>query len=313
MTKKMISIVTAAYNEEENIALLIEEVRKQFRESLPDYDYEHIIIDNSSHDQTADIVREICKVDKKVKLIVNSRNFGHVRSPSHALNQATGDAVISLVADFQDPPNLIPEFVRIWENGEFKMVLGIKKTSEESPLFFALRKMYYSLVTRLADIELVKNFTGFGLYDKKVIDAIRSIDDAYPYWRGLISEVGFSKYKYSYDQPVRRRGVTKNNFYSLYDMAMLGITTHSKLPLRICTIFGFVLAVLSLFIAIFYFFVKLFYWNSMTLGMAPIVIGIFFFISVQLFFIGLLGEYIGNIHTQVLNRPLVVELERINF
>ncbi len=301
--RKLISIVTPAYNEEENIAVVIEEVKNIFNKSLPQYDYEHIIIDNASTDKTVKIIKEYCAKDPHVKLIVNSRNFGHIRSPSHALLQAKGDAVIALVADLQDPPSLIPEFVKIWEQKEYMMVLGVKRTSEESPVFFMIRKIYYSIVTKLANIELIKNFTGFGLYDKRVIDSIRSIADYYPYWRGLICEIGFSKYKYLYDQPVRKRGITKNNFYTLYDMAMLGITTYSKVPLRLCTILGFIT----------YLAIKLMYWNNMSLGIAPLVIGMFFFGSIQLCVIGILGEYVGNIHTQILKRPLVVELERTNF
>lgn len=311
--KKLISIVTPAYNEEDNIAILINEVRNQFETKLTNYDYEHIIIDNSSTDRTVAIIKEFCEKDSRVKLIVNSRNFGHIRSPAYAMKQAKGDAVISVVADLQDPPSLIPEFIKIWEKGEYKMILGVKKSSKESPLFFFIRRLYYTIVTKLADIELVKNFTGFGLYDKKVIDSIRSIDDSYPYWRGLICEVGFSKYKYFYDQPVRKRGFTKNNFYTLYDIAMLGITTHSKIPLRICTIIGFITSFISFILAISYLVIKVLHWDEMTLGVAPIVIGMFFFGSVQLLVIGFLGEYVGNIHTQILKRPLVFELERVNF
>jgi glycosyltransferase involved in cell wall biosynthesis len=311
--KKLISIVTPAYNEEDNIEHLILEVRKIFERDLINYNYEHIIIDNFSSDNTVKIIRNICQSDKRVKLIVNSRNYGHIRSPVHALKQAKGDAVISLVADLQDPPSLIPEFVKIWESGEYKMVLGVKRTSEESSVFFLIRKIYYSLVTKLADIELVKNFTGFGLYDRVVMDAVNQIDDVYPYWRGLICEVGYSKYKFPYDQPVRKRGITKNNFYTLFDIAMLGITTHSKVPLRLCTIFGFIVSFLSLLVAGIYLVAKLIFWDKMSLGMAPLVIGMFFFSSVQLFVIGLLGEYVGNIHTQILRRPLVFEKERINF
>jgi len=311
--KKLISIVTPAFNEAGNIEELICQVRNEFANNLNYYDYEHIIIDNSSTDETVDIIKKQCAQDKRIKLIVNARNFGHIRSPAYAMKQAKGDAVVSLVADLQDPPSLITEFVRIWEKGQYQMVLGVKRTSEESPLFFFLRKVYYSLVTRLAEIELIKNFTGFGLYDRKVIEAIKSIDDAYPYWRGLICEVGFSKYQYLYDQPVRKRGITKNNFYTLYDIGMLGITTHSKIPLRICTIFGFIASILSFAIAIAYLVIKILNWDEMSLGVAPLVIGMFFFGSIQLMVVGFLGEYVGNIHTQILRRPLVVELERINF
>jgi glycosyltransferase involved in cell wall biosynthesis len=311
--KKLISIVTPSFNEAGNIEELICQVRSEFINNLADYDYEHIIIDNASTDQTVDIVKKYCAQDKRIKLIVNSRNFGHIRSPAYAMKQATGDAVVSLVADLQDPPSLISKFVRIWEKGQYQMVLGVKRTSDESSLFLFLRKTYYSLVTRLAEIELIKNFTGFGLYDRKVIEAIKSIDDTYPYWRGLICEVGFSKYQYPYDQPVRKRGLTKNNFYTLYDIGMLGITTHSKIPLRVCTIFGFIASMISLTIAAAYLAIKIWNWNEMSLGVAPLVIGLFFFGSIQLMMIGLLGEYVGNIHTQILRRPLVVELKRINF
>jgi polyisoprenyl-phosphate glycosyltransferase len=311
--KKLISIVTPAYNEAGNIEELIRQVRLELEENLSEYEYEHIIIDNASTDNTVALVKSQCEHDVRIKLIVNARNFGHIRSPAHAMKLAKGDAVVSMVADLQDPPSLISKFVRIWESGEYKMVLGVKRSSAESPFFFFLRKAYYSLVTRLAEIELIKNFTGFGLYDKQALEAIRSIDDAYPYWRGLICEVGFSKYLYAYDQPVRKRGITKNNFYTLYDIAMLGITTHSKVPLRICTVFGFVAAIISFLIAAAYLVVKIMNWDEMRLGVAPLVIGMFFFGSIQLMVIGFLGEYVGNIHTQILKRPLVVELERVNF
>ncbi len=305
--------MTPTFNEAENINELIDQVRKIFDNKLTNYNYEHIIIDNCSTDNTVILVKRQCSIDKRIKLIVNSRNFGHIRSPVYAMKQAQGDAVISMVADFQDPPMLIPEFVKKWEKEDYKMVLGVKKSSAESPLFFFLRRIYYSLVSKLSEIELIKNFTGFGLYDRRVIDAIREIDDAYPYWRGLICEVGFSKYQYLYDQPVRTRGITKNNFYTLYDIGMLGLTTHSKLPLRLCTIFGFIASLASLLIAIIYLVIKILHWDEMSLGIAPLVIGMFLFGSIQLMVIGFLGEYVGNIYTQILRRPLVIELERINF
>ncbi len=311
--KKLISIVTPAYNEEANIVEVVDRVRKQFEDNLSNYDYEHIIIDNHSTDSTAALVKEQCRLDKRVKLIVNSRNFGHIRSPAHGMIRAKGDAVILLVADLQDPPELIPEFIKIWEGGHHYLILGVKRTSEESRLFFALRRMYYRIVSRLAEVDLVPDFTGFGLYDRRVIDVIRDIDDPYPYWRGLICEVGFPRFLFPYDQPIRRRGITKNNFYTLLDIALLGITTHSKVPLRICTIVGLFAAMLSLLIAIMYAGVKILHWDEMQLGMAPLVIGMFFFASVQLFVIGFLGEYVGNIHTQVLRRPRVVEMDTVNF
>lgn len=308
---KRISVVTPCYNEEENVGLLYEKV-KEIMDKLQGYAYEHIFIDNASTDKTVSILKEIAARDRRVKIIVNARNFGHIRSPYYALLQATGDAVISVVADLQDPPELIPEFIKKWEAG-YKIVIGVKKNSEESPLFFAVRKMYYNLVSKLSEIKLVKNFTGFGLYDQKIIEILRKINDPYPYFRGLICDIGFERAEIEYIQPARKRGFTKNNFYTLYDIGMLGITNHSKVPLRLAAMLGFGVAILSLLVAFIYFIYKLVFWSSFNLGTAPLVIGLFFFSSVQLFFSGILGEYIGAIHTQVLNRPLVVEKERVNF
>lgn len=308
---KQISVVTACFNEEENIRELYEQVKTVFVD-LPQYEYEHIFIDNASSDRTVAILKEIAQKDRRVKIIVNTRNFGHIRSPYHALMQAKGDAVISIVADLQDPPIMIKEFIKKWEEG-YKIVIGVKTQSEESPLFFTIRKAYYNLVGRLSEIELIKNFTGFGLYDQKVIETLRSIGDPYPYFRGLICDIGFERAVIEYVQPSRKRGFTKNNFYTLYDMAMLGITNHSKVPLRLATMTGFAVAFFSLLVAFGYLLYKLIFWNSFTVGIAPLVIGLFFFGAVQLFFIGIIGEYIGSIHTQVLKRPLVVEKERINF
>lgn len=308
---KLISVVSPCYNEQENVAILYEQVKQQF-ELLPDYKYEHIFIDNFSTDNTVNILKDIAQKDKNVKIIINSRNFGHIRSPYYGMLQAKGDAVISLVSDLQDPPELIPELIKKWEEG-FKIVCGVKKTSEENFLFFRLRKMYYGLVTKLSEVPLIKNFTGFGLYDQIVIEQLREVKDNYPYFRGLICEIGFEKALIEYNQPVRKRGITKNNFFTLYDIAMLGITSHSKLPLRLATMSGFITAFLSLIAAIVYLILKIINWYSMPMGQAPLVIGLFFFSSVQLIFIGIIGEYIGNIHTHVMNRPLVVEKERINF
>ena len=312
--KKKISIVTACYNEEENVENLVCEVEKIFNtdETLKNYDFEHIFIDNGSFDKTASILKGLVKDHPQVKVIINSRNYGHIRSPYHGLIAAEGDAVMSLVADFQDPPTLIPDFVKKWEEG-FEIVAGVKVQSDESSIFFAIRTIYYKLVSRLAEVELIDNFTGFGLYDKRIIQELRKISDPYPYFRGLICELGFSRTIIKYHQPVRKRGITKNNFYTLYDMAMLGITTNSKIPLRTATILGFLFSILSFSFAIAFFIAKLMFWDSFSMGLAPILIGVFFFSSVQMFFIGILGEYIGSIHTQVLNRPRVIELERINF
>ena len=308
---KLISIVTPCYNEEENVEAVYSEV-KQIFENLKDYRYEHIFIDNASKDKTVQILKGIAKEDKNVKIIVNARNFGTIRSPYYGLLQAKGDAAINLSADLQEPPSMIPDFIKKWEEG-YNIVVGIKSGSKESPLMFIIRKLYYRLVSRLSDIEILKDFNGFGLYDKKVIEILREINDPYPYFRGLIADVGFENAKIEYVQPARKRGITKNNFYTLYDLAMLGITNHSKVPLRLATILGFAMATLSSLTALVYFIYKLVFWNTFSVGIAPMVIGVFFFASVQLFFLGIIGEYIGSIQTQVMKRPLVIEKERINF
>lgn len=308
---KMISIVTPCYNEEKNV----EEVYKQVKDifaKLKDYAYEHIFIDNDSADATVNILKGIAEKDKNIKIIVNARNFGHIRSPFYALLQAKGDAVISLSCDLQDPPYLINDFIKKWEEGK-KIVVGVKKGSDEPFLVFCIRRLYYEIINRLSETELIKNFTGFGLYDKSVIDILKQINDPYPYFRGLICDIGFEKAKIEYIQPARKKGITKNNFYTLYDMGMLGITNYSKIPLRLAAMLGFVSAVISVLVAIVYFIYKLMFWNTFSVGVAPLVIGFFFLFSVQLFFIGILGEYIGSIYTQVQKRPLVIEKERINF
>ncbi len=310
-SRKLISVVTPCFNEEGNVDELHQRIAAQF-ELLPDYDLEHIYIDNASTDGTAQAIRRLADTDPRVKAIFNTRNFGHIRSPIHAILQAGGDVVIAMASDLQDPPELIPAFIRQWEAG-FKVVVGVKPRSKETPLLFALRRLYYATIGRIADVELIPNFTGFGLYDQEVIELVRRIDDPYPYFRGMIAELGFDHAEVPFEQPRRRRGITKNNFYTLYDLAMLGITGHSKVPIRLATMSGFVLSAMSLTVAIGYFIFKLLYWNSLSIGMAPILIGFFFFASVQLFFIGILGEYIAAIHTQILRRPLVVERERINF
>ena len=308
---KLISIVTPCYNEEENVEEVYRQVKALFA-GLGKYRYEHVFIDNASTDQTQAILRRLAAEDQNVKVILNSRNFGHIRSPFHGMLQARGDAVIPFVADLQEPIELLERFLEEWEQG-CKIVMGVKVQSGESPVMFAIRKLYYRLVKRLSEIELTNNFYGFGLYDRSVIDILRKMDDPYPYFRGLIADIGFQPVKIEYDQPRRERGITKNNFYVLYDMAMLGITSHSKIPLRMATFTGFCLGALSLLVAVAYFAYKLIFWDNFQVGMAPLVIGIFFFSAVQLFFTGILGEYIGAIHTQVLNRPLVIEKERINF
>jgi glycosyltransferase involved in cell wall biosynthesis len=311
-----LSVVTACYNEEQNVAEVCGSVR-EVMESLPPrdgepYTYEHLFIDNDSSDGTVEILRGICAADDRVRVIVNTRNFGHIRSPFHGLLAANGDAVISIVADLQDPPDLIREFVARWEAG-YKVVVGVKKESLERKSMFFVRTLYYKILGRLSDVPLIENFTGFGLYDRVVMDKLREIDDPYPYFRGLICDLGYDRVEIPYVQPNRARGITKNNFYTLYDMAMLGLTNHSKVPLRLATMAGFVLSIVALVVALAFLVFKLAFWNDFNLGLAPLLIGIYFFGSVQLFFIGVLGEYILSIHTQVYHRPLVVEKERINF
>jgi glycosyltransferase involved in cell wall biosynthesis len=307
---KLISIVTPCYNESENIEELYTRIVGVMA-TLP-YDYEHICIDNCSTDDTVQKLKALAEKDKRLKIIVNARNFGHIRSPYYALLQSHGDASVLIASDLQDPPEIIKEFVKKWEDG-FKVVLAVKPESEESKLMFATRKMYYRLITKISEVPLVKNATGAGLFDRAAIDILREINDPYPYFRGLLCEIGFPIATVPFKQPRRQRGITSNNFYTLYDIAMLGITNHSKVPLRLMAMGGFALSLLSLIAAFAFLIAKLLFWNSFQLGMAPVLIGIFFFGAVQTFFIGLLGEYIGSIHTQVRNMPLVVESERVNF
>ncbi|MGC9402619.1 glycosyltransferase family 2 protein [Vibrio genomosp. F10 str. 9ZC157] len=308
---RKITIVTPCFNEELNVEVLYEQVKEQF-EGLDNYTYEHIFIDNASTDKTVEILKKIAALDNNVKIIVNSRNFGHIRSPQHGLLQGTGDATLFMVADLQDPPELIPEFIEKWEAGN-DLVLGVKNESKESPLMFLVRKSYYNLVSKISETQLQKNFYGFGLYDKKIIDILKAIPDPYPYLRGLLMQVGFEVERVYYTQPVRKRGITKNNFFSLYDMAMLGICSHSKVPLRIATISGFILSFLTFCVAMLFLVLKLVFWDAFPMGTAPIIIGMFFLGSVQIFFIGVVGEYVGHLVTKSSNFPLVIEKERINF
>lgn len=307
---KLISIITPCFNEEENIEELHQRIAGVMA-TLP-YEYEHICIDNCSTDNTVKKLKAIAAQDKRVKIIVNARNFGHIRSPYYALLQSHGDASILIASDLQDPPEMIGDFLKKWEEG-FKTVLAVKPESAESAWMFFVRKNYYRLISKISEVPLVKNATGAGLFDRAVIDILRKLDDPYPYFRGLLCEIGFPIATVPFKQPRRRRGITSNNFYTLYDLAMLGITNHSKVPLRLMAMGGFALSILSLLTAIGFLIAKLIFWNSFQLGVAPVLIGIFFFGAVQTFFIGLLGEYIGSIHTQVRNMPLVIEAERINF
>lgn len=308
--RPLITVMTACYNEEENVRPLAEAVRAVFAK-LPQYEYRHLFIDNCSEDGTAKILREMAAEDPNIQVIVNVRNFGHIRSPAHALLQAEGDAVISLVADFQDPPEMIPQFLEKWEAGA-PLVLGQKEQAEESKLFFFVRRVYYATLSRVSEVKLLQNITGFGLYDRRVLEVLRQIDDPYPYIRGLICEIGIDVTLIQYKQPARRRGFTKNNLYTLYDMGMLGLTTHSKAFIRAAAIGGFFLSFLCLLVAACYLVIKLLLWNEFAAGMAPVVIGLFLMGAVQLFFIGLIGEYVAAMMTLVRKWPLVVERERYN-
>lgn len=307
---KMISIVTPCYNEAENIEELYQRiVDVMFK--LP-YEYEHICIDNHSTDDTVKKLKEIAARDKRVKLIVNARNFGHIRSPYYALLQSSGDASILLASDLQDPPEMIIDFLREWEAG-YKTVLAVKPESEEHSLMFFVRKSYYRFISKISEVPLISNATGAGLFDRSVIKILNELNDPYPYFRGLLCEIGYPIATVPFKQPRRQRGITKNNFYTLYDIAMLGITNHSKIPLRLMTMGGFILSILSLSVAISFLVAKFIFWDSFQLGTAPTLIGIFFFGAIQTFFIGVLGEYIGSVHTQVRKMPLVIEIERVNF
>ncbi len=311
MSQKTISIMTPCYNEEGNVLNLYNQVREVMT-AVGKYEYEHVFIDNSSQDNTVPILKAIAAEDKNVKIIVNSRNFGHIRSPMHAFFECRGDAVVSIVADLQDPPSMIADMIREWENGAY-CVLGIKRTSEEHSLMFWLRKQYYRLVERLSSIQTIQNFTGFGLYDRKVVELVRSFEDPYPYFRGMIAEIGLPTVKLLYDQPARKFGITKNNWYTLYDIGMLGIISNSKIPLRLAALAGFIGASVSFLVALGYLILKLVLWSTFSFGLAPMLIGVFFISSLQLVFLGVMGEYIGSIYTQVQKRPYAVELDRINF
>jgi len=310
-SRRLISIVTPCYNEEGNVREIYMAVKEVFA-GLPQYRYEHIFIDNASRDATAEILRTLAAADSNVKVILNARNFGHVRSPMHAVLEARGDAVIGIVADFQDPPELIPELIDRWERG-YKAVMTVKSGSDERGLMHLIRTAYYRWLARISDVRIIENATGSGLFDRVVVEAIRRIDDPYPFFRGIIADIGYEVATIPYKQPRRTRGVTHNNFYSLFDMAFLGIVNHSKVPLRAATMLGFAMSALSLLVALGYLVAKLVLWNRFQLGTAPLLIGFFFLSSIQLLFVGIVGEYIGSIYTTVRKHPLVFEQERLNF
>ena len=311
MSKKLISIVTPCYNEELNVSEVYKQV-KEVTSTMNEFEFEHIFIDNDSTDSTVSILKELAAENKDLKVIVNERNFGHVRSPFYGMLQANGDAVILFVCDLQDPPSLIKDFINSWKRGT-PLVVGIKTSSSENWMMYKLRTFYYNLLDKFSDVEQVKNFTGFGLYDKRVMQELRNVSDPYPYLRGLIAELGFKREEVKYHQPMREKGVTKNNWFTLYDLAILGFVNHSKVPLRLATLIGGVAAAISFLVAIIYFIYKVIYWDKFPLGMAPVTIGLFLISSIQLIFLGIIGEYIGVTLTNTKKRPLVIEKERVNF
>lgn len=309
---KTISIIIPCYNEEENIRPLYEAITEEFQKNLPSYRYELIYIDNDSKDKTREKLRELCKEDKQVKAIFNAKNFGQFNSPYYAMLQSSGDATMLMAADFQDPVDMIPKYVNAWEEG-YKIAIGIKKSSSENGLMYSLRSLYYKTIKKFSDVEQIEHFTGFGLYDKDFIEVLRKLEDPTPFLRGIVAELGFRRVEIPYEQPKRRAGVTSNNFYRLYDAAMLSITSYTKVGLRFATFVGAISSAVSLVAACVYLVMKLLYWDRFPAGMVPILIGMLFLGSVQIFFIGMIGEYVLTINHRIMKRPLVVEEERINF
>jgi glycosyltransferase involved in cell wall biosynthesis len=309
---KKISILIPCYNEEENVVPIFTSISSIIEKNLSSYEYERVFIDNCSTDNTRSLIRELGAKNNHIKAIFNIRNFGQFNSPFYGMCQTSGDCTILICADFQDPPDLIPVFVKEWECG-YKIVSGIKTASKENKLLRLVRTGYYKLIQKMSDIDQIEHFTGFGLYDKSFIEILRNIQDPIPFLRGIVAELGFKRKEIQYEQQKRHAGKTHNNWYSLYDAAMLSFTSYTKIGLRIATIVGFIVAIITFFIACIYFVYKLLFWDTFSAGTAPIVIGIFFIGSLQLFFIGFIGEYIMAINTRIMNRPLVIEEERINF
>ena len=309
---KKISVLIPCYNEAENVGAISRAVTEILEKELPQYDYELVFIDNDSTDGTRDIIRGLCADNPRIKAILNARNFGQFNSPYYGMLQVTGDCVIEMVADFQDPVEMIPKYIHEWEKG-YKIVIGIKTSSKENRLMYWLRSCYYKTIKKLSDVEQIEHFTGSGLYDREFIEVLRNLDDPTPFLRGIVAELGYRRKEIPYEQPRRRAGKTHNNFYRLYDAAMLSVTSYTKAGLRLATIFGSICAVVSMLIAMVYLVMKLIWWDRFPAGMAPMLIGMLFLGSVQLFFIGFLGEYIMSINQRVMKRPLVIEEERINF
>lgn len=309
---KKISVVIPCFNEEENIVAISSAVIQELETNLSEYDYELLLIDNCSTDNTRVLIKEICYNNKKIKAILNARNFGQFNSPYYAMLQTTGDCVVVLCADFQDPVNMIPKYVKEWENGN-KIVIGVKKKSEENKLVRLFRTIYYKIIKKMSTVEQIEHFTGFGLYDKQFIEVLRDLKDPTPFLRGIVAELGFKIKEINYTQAKRKAGKTHNNFLTLFDAAMLSFTSYTKAGLRISTFVGMFSASISFIIGLYYFINKLLNWNTFSAGMAPLLIGVFFLGGMQLFFIGFLGEYIMSINQRVMKRPLVIEEERINF
>ena len=309
---KKISVVIPCYNEEENVGPITEAVSGVFREKLPGYDYEIILIDNDSQDATRDRIRLLCAADPRIKAIFNAKNFGQFNSPYYAMLQSTGDATILMAADFQDPPEMIPQYVAAWEEG-YRIAIGIKTHSEENPVMYWFRSQYYKWIKRLSEVDQIEHFTGFGLYDRAFIDVLRKLDDPTPFLRGIVAELGYRRKEIPYDQPKRRAGKTSNNFYKLYDAAMLSVTSYTKFGLRLATFVGFLTMCASIVIAVVYLVMKLVWWERFQAGLAPLLIGMLFLGAVIIFFIGMMGEYVLTINHRLMRRPLVVEEERLNF
>ena len=309
---KKISVLVPCYNEEENVVPLSEAIIEQFTKELPSYDYELVFIDNDSSDTTRVKLRKLCKENKKIKAIFNAKNFGQFNSPYYGMLQTTGDCTICMCCDFQDPPEMIPKLVHEWEQGA-KIVSAIKTKSKENKLMRFFRTCYYKLIKKMSNVEQIEHFTGFGLYDKDFIEVLRDLKDPTPFLRGIVAELGFKRKDIPYEQQKRRAGKTHNNWYTLYDAAMLSFTSYTKVGLRVATIGGFIIGLISFIIALVYLILKLINWDNFAMGNAPIIIGVFVLGGIELFFIGLLGEYIMSINNRVMKRPLVIEEERINF
>ena len=309
--KKKVSIMIPCYNEEENIEAITSAVRDQM-EQLPQYDWEIVVIDNCSKDKTRALLREICAKDKRIKAIFNVKNFGQFNSPYYGLTQCTGDCAISVCADFQDPVELIPVFLKYWEEG-YQIVYGVKSSSKESKLMYGLRSIYYKLIRKYSTVDQIEHFTGFGLYDKSFLEVMRNLKDPTPFIRGIVAELGGKRKAVEYEQPKRRAGKTHNNWYTLYDAAMLSFTSYTKIGLRLASFLGMGIAFISFMVALVYLILKLCNWYNFDAGQAPILIGMFFLGAVQLIFLGIIGEYILSMNQRIMNRPLVVEQERINF